>query len=154
MDGIAGDPPGVLGCQEGAADVVGFRNALERLRSACGLLPSPQRVPPPGNSNVVNCPLRISGSVRCDTQMPSSVKASLLDDGVADALVSGGASMLTFRFRQGLGTARVSLRAAPRRESCQQTRLTQDDGKQDERPGNIRGLLSKPSPSRQTDTKV
>ena len=26
--------------------------------------------------------------------------------------------------------------------------------KQDERPGNIRGLLSKPSPSRQTDTKV
>src|SRR6266849_2657002 len=33
VDGIAGDPPGIFGCQEGdnATDVVGLRNALERL---------------------------------------------------------------------------------------------------------------------------
>jgi hypothetical protein len=33
VNGIANDPPGVFGCQEGdnAADVVGLRNALERL---------------------------------------------------------------------------------------------------------------------------
>src|ERR1700704_663448 len=32
-DGIAGDPPGIFGCQEGdnTTDVVGLRNALERL---------------------------------------------------------------------------------------------------------------------------
>jgi hypothetical protein len=33
VNGIAGDPPGIVGCQEGdnATDVVGLRNALERL---------------------------------------------------------------------------------------------------------------------------
>src|SRR6202521_3960586 len=37
------------------------------------------------------CPLRVSGSIGCDTQMASSVKANLLDDGVVDTLVSVGA---------------------------------------------------------------
>jgi hypothetical protein len=34
----------------------------------------------------------ISGSIGCDTQVASSVKANLLDDGVVDTLVSVGAT--------------------------------------------------------------
>src|SRR5580700_1675484 len=35
MDGIAGDPPGIFGCQEGddAADIVRLRKALKRLQA-------------------------------------------------------------------------------------------------------------------------
>ena len=35
--------------------------------------------------------MRISGSVKCDSQMPSNVKANLLDDGVVDTLILVGA---------------------------------------------------------------
>jgi hypothetical protein len=60
--------------------------------------------------------LRISGSVRCDTQMPSSVKASLLDDGVADALVSGGASMFDISFpSRSRDSARIPSRSSSTR---------------------------------------
>jgi hypothetical protein len=60
--------------------------------SDCAVRSEAPNAVPPGNSKVVHCPLRISDSIGCDTQMPSSVKANLLDDGVVDTLVSAGAA--------------------------------------------------------------
>ena len=113
----------------------------------------------------------ISDSTGCDTQMPSSVTANLLDDGVVDTLVSVGAtsSVHTSVSINASDSARIP-RAAHRRpalrEACQQTRVTDDDGNRLQRygwrgtSGNCRmsssvPLFSRTPPSRpQADTKV
>jgi hypothetical protein len=53
--------------------------------------------------------VRMSGSIGCDTQMPSSVKANLLDDGVVDTLGSVGATSDVQSRRDALTTLRVAI---------------------------------------------
>jgi hypothetical protein len=67
--------------------------------------------------------------------MPSNVKANLLHDGIVDTLVSYQSA------RPGLPGVIVAAAAT----IGNVPRMVRHD---------IRGLLSKPSPSRQTDTKV
>jgi hypothetical protein len=82
--------------------------------------------------------MRMSGSIDCDTQMPSSEKVNLLDHGVVDTLVSVGA-MGVVDTSVFIHPSRESLRPALR-EAVNKTRVSNDDGnqlQQHEWPGNI-----------------
>jgi hypothetical protein len=87
----------------------------------------------------------------------SSVKASLLDDGVVDTLGSVGATSGVHTCASINAGQDVNPFAQLFKTLVNQHSVTHGDGNRPQQYkllGNIRELLSKPSPSRQTDTKV